>query len=411
MVSGSVDDLVASPDGEKALSAVAVPLFWEARVSGVLAVHSPFPNAFQESDRVLLETLSAQIASAMERIRLFESVEQEQRRLAAVLNAAADAILMLDPERRLLLANPAALQLFQGVEIRTGARLPAEHGFDPLLALLERAAVRGRQTQGEVDWPDKRTFVVQATPLEDGGLVAVLHDVSHFKDLDRVKNEFIATASHDLKSPITAILGYGELLGNAGPLNERQAEFAVRMRKAATQMHDLVLNLLELARIDLGMDLKLDTCDVLDLLTGATDELRTQASTKHQTLALIPLGGRVRIQGDPTRLRHVLRNLIGNAVKFTPEAGQITISVEASGDLAHIRIEDTGLGIAQADLPYIFDRFYRAQSEPARDIEGSGLGLAIVKSIVELHDGRLAVESEVGRGSCFTVSLPMVRNT
>jgi signal transduction histidine kinase len=235
----------------------------------------------------------------------------------------------------------------------------------------------------------------------------MLHDVSHFKDLERVKNEFIATASHDLKSPITAVLGYSELLTRAGPLNERQEEFASRMRHAAVQMHELVSNLLELARIDLDVELKPEPCDMLDLLTAATDEMRVQAAAKSQALAFIPPAERLRIQGDPARLRTMLRNLIGNAVKYTPPGGQIVVSAEAIGQFAWVTVQDTGPGIQPADLPHVFEKFYRAQSAPTVEAEGSGLGLAIVKAIVERHGGHVTAESAPGAGSRFRFSLPL----
>jgi signal transduction histidine kinase/DNA-binding response OmpR family regulator len=409
ILAGSVDDLVAGSEERGPLSAstVAVPLLWEAAVGGVLAAHSPHPGAFQESDRMVLETLAAQVVSALERIHLFETVEQEQQRLAAVVNAAAGAILVIDGAGRVRLANPAGSRLFNGGELRPGQPLPRGRGYDGLIELLAQAARTGGPAQAEVEWADRRTFAALVAPVEEGGQVAVLHDVSHFKAVERVKNEFIATASHDLKSPITAVLGYGELLEKAGPLNERQAEFAGRMRKAAMQMHELVLNLLELARLDLGVDLKPEPCDMLELLAGATDEMRSQAGAKGQALALIPPEARLRVEGDSARLRHLLRNLIANAIKFTPPGGQITVTAELAGRFARVMVQDTGPGIPPGDLPHIFDRFYRVQAEPAVSVEGSGLGLAIVKAIVERHGGRVAAESVPGEGSRFSFTLPL----
>jgi signal transduction histidine kinase/CheY-like chemotaxis protein len=409
IIAGSVDDLVVAPAGRSQLSpsAAAVPLFWEAGVSGVLAVHAPRPNAFQESDRVLLETLAAQVASAMERIRLFETVEQEQRRLAAVLSAAAGAMLVLECDGRLRLANPAARELFAGDELRAGQPLPAGRGYDGLITLLRPTGQAQGPRQAQIEWPDGRIFTVLVSPVEEGGLVTVLHDVSYFKDLERVKNEFIATASHDLKSPITAMLGYGDLLAKAGPLNERQAAFADRMHKAAVQMRDLVSNLLELARIDLDVALRPEPCEMLDLLTGATDEFRPHAEAKGQALALLPPDMPLRINGDPTRLRQALRNLIGNAVKYTPSGGQITLTAEAEEGFVCVHVQDNGPGIAAADLPHLFEKFYRAHATEAGELEGSGLGLAIVKAIVEQHGGEVSVTSAPGQGSCFSFTLPL----
>jgi len=391
-------------------SSVAVPLFWEAEMSGVLAIHSLRPYAFQESDRVLLETVAAQVATALDRIRLFESVEQEERRLAAVLRGAADAILVMDTDGQLRLLNPAGYRLFttDHVEIKLGQPLPVQRGYDDLIKLLDQARQSGATEQGEIDWPDKRTLAVLITPIEDGGQVAVLHDVTHFKDLDRVKNEFIATASHDLKNPIASILGYSDLLEKAGPLNPQQGDFVNRIQKAAEQMHELVLNLLELARMDMGTELKLEPCSLSDLLVNMTDEFHPQAAAKQQTLTLLPLDSRPQVKGDVLRLRQVMRNLVGNAIKYTPVAGQVTVSAEIREQTVQVKIQDTGIGIPPADLPFIFDKFYRVQMDATEGIEGNGLGLAIVKSIVEKHRGQVSVESTVGQGTCFSFTLPLL---
>lgn len=412
-ISGVVEERVGTRAGvgmPPTQSSVAVPLFWEAEVSGVLAIHSLRPYAFQESDRVLLETVAAQVATALDRIRLFESVEQEEQRLAAVLRGAADAILVLDTEGRLRLLNPAGYRLFttDHVEIKLGQPLPSERGYDDLIKLLDQARQSGATEQGEIDWPDKRTWSVLITPIEDGGQVAVLHDVTHFKDLDRVKSEFIATASHDLKNPIASILGYSDLLEKAGALNTQQTDFVHRIQKAAEQMHELVLNLLELARMDMGTEIKLEPCDLSDLLVSVTDEFQPQAELKQQTLMLLPFEGRPRVQGDVLRLRQVMRNLVGNAIKYTPRTGQVTISAEIREQTVRIKIQDTGIGIPPADLPFIFDKFYRVQMDATEGIEGNGLGLAIVRSIVEKHNGQVSVESTVGQGTGFSFTLPVL---
>lgn len=389
-------------------SVIAVPMFWEAKVSGVLAIHSVRPNAFQESDRVVLENLAAQAAGALQRIRLFESVEQEQKRLAAVLYGAADAIMLLDEDARLLLVNPAAQRLFTDVETKLGQVLPRGQGYDALVELLDKAHHSGENIRGEIRWPDKRSFAVMITPFEEGGQVVVMHDVTHFKELDRVKNEFIATASHDLKGPITAIFGYSHLLEKAGPLNPQQDEYINRMQKAGKQMHELVQNLMELVRIDLGVDLKPEPADVRDLLASSIDEFYAQATTKQQSLTLLPLEGRPTINADIVRLRQALRNLVGNAVKYTPEGGSITVGAKVVRDsFVRVEVTDSGFGIPADDLPHIFDKFYRVHTEVTRDIEGNGLGLAIVKAIIDQHDGSVSVESEVGKGSCFTFTLPL----
>jgi len=387
-------------------SAIAVPLFWGAGASGVLAIHSNRPQAFQESDRVVLENLASQIAAALERIQLFESVEQEEQRLDAVLRAAADAILVIDNKNTLRLLNPAARRLFTDVETKIGHNLPNDKGYDELIRLLGTAAKSGAAERGEIAWPDKRTFAVVITPVEGGGQVAVLHDVTHFKDVERVKNEFIATASHDLKGPITAIVGYSQLLDKAGPLNSHQTEYVSRMQRATNQMLELVQSMLDLARIDLGVALNYEPISIRDLLSSVVDEYHSQALTRTQALSLEPFEGYPQVRGDSLRLRQAVRNLVGNAVKYTSPGGQITISTHSLPQAVQITVADTGFGIPATDLPFIFDKFYRVHTDETRDIEGNGLGLAIVKAIIEQHGGQIDVQSTVGAGSRFTLTVP-----
>jgi len=168
-----------------------------------------------------------------------------------------------------------------------------------------------------------------------------------------------------------------------------------------------VENLIELARIDLGIESKHEKCNLVELVVGVADEFKLQASAKNQTLTIIPTEERPLIKADPLRLRQVLRNLVGNAVKYTPVEGQVTVSTEIAKNMVNINIKDTGIGIAANDIPYIFDKFYRARSDETKDIEGNGLGLAIVKAVVEQHGGTISVESTLGAGSCFKVALPI----
>jgi len=389
------------------ISAVAVPIYAQDVISHVLAVYSQHQQEFEESDFVVLEMLASQVSATLERIRLFESVEREQHRLSAVLHAAADAILVIDEYGNLQIINPAAFQLFTDVETKVGHPLPKDKGYDDLIELLQQANKSGQVEKAEIFWPDERTFVVLVTPVDEGGQVAVLHDVSNFVDLERVKNEFIATVSHDLKNPIGAVLGFSDLMEKAGPLNDDQKEFVSRIKNASTQMHELVLNMLELIRIDLGAKLNLEPFDLHDLLNSAAHDLQAQAVAKGQSFNLVLPEGRPQTLGVVSRLRQVLNNLIGNSIKYTPSDGTITLEAEQQDSVVWVRVRDSGVGIPPEDLPYIFDKFYRVYLEETKDIQGNGLGLAIVKAIVDQHNGEITVESTLGEGSCFSFSIPL----
>jgi signal transduction histidine kinase len=224
-----------------------------------------------------------------------------------------------------------------------------------------------------------------------------------------VKNEFISTASHDLKNPIGVIAGFSDLITKAGPINETQAGFVQHIRSAATNMNELVQNLLELAKIDMGMELKRETVDINPLVSEVLEEFQPQAVVKGQKILLEEGKDLPKVQGDPLQLKQALRNLVGNAIKYTSAEGTIALSIEKDEGAVIIKVEDTGYGISSEDLPFIFDRFYRVRNGDVKDIEGNGLGLAIVKSVIEGHGGQISVESKPGEGSCFTFSLPLMQ--
>ena len=388
-------------------SLIAVPLMRSNQLIGALAILSPYANAFQESDRAVMETLATQVSSALERIGLFESVEQEQRRLLAVLRSAADAILVIDNEMCLTLANPAGENLFNDSEARLDQPISADPGYWELQALLEQARTSGLHQQGEVNWPDGRTFSVVVTPIEDQGQVAVLHDVSRFKALAQLKNDYIATASHDLKNPIMAVLGYNDLLTKAGPLNEMQVDFSHRISSAAVQMRELVLNLLEISRLESGAVMKIEKLNFHQLLTEIAKELDDQSKGKNLIVNLDLCEAQPQVMGDRTLLQQVIRNLLGNAIKYTPEGGNVTIKSQTAEKDLLVEFHDTGIGIPEKDLPYIFEKFFRVETDETKDIEGTGLGLTIVKSILQDHHGSISVQSRIGEGSVFIVKLPL----
>ena len=186
-----------------------------------------------------------------------------------------------------------------------------------------------------------------------------------------------------------------------------QTDFVQRIQQASNHMTELVENMLDLAKMDLGAETKFEVVDILLLLLEIVNEFKPQAEAKGQTLVLEKTGNNLHVQGDALKLRRALCNLVGNAIKYTPPDGSVNISTEIVEDNVTVRINDTGYGIPVADLPNLFKRFYRVRNNGHDDIEGNGLGLAIVKSIVQQHGGDVTVESEVGKGTSFRVSLPL----
>ena len=401
------DPLWRAGEGAAIRSALAAPIAGRYALLGLLLLTHEKENYFSSDHLYLLQAIASQAAIAIENSRLYASMLQEQKRLAAVLRHASEAILFLDEQGKPILMNPAGEQLFADQPVKFNQPLPAIREYEPFYKLIEEARKSQMPKLGEIAWHDKRTFTAYIAPIEDGGTVAILHDVSRFKDLDRIKNEFIATASHDLKNPLTSISGYAQLLGQTGTLNAEQKDFVERIRHSVENMSELVQNMMALAQSDLEAAQKHEPVDLKSLLAEMGREFAPQAKGKLQTLEANPPAQALVVEGDPLQLRQALRNLIGNAVKYTPQGGAIKVRCAEGANSAVIQVEDNGYGIPAADLPFIFNRFYRVRSGKASEVEGNGLGLAIVKSIVEAHGGQINVTSEVGKGTQFSVFLPL----
>jgi len=388
-------------------SAVVVPMFGRYHLLGLLLLTNEQTHYFKLEHLLLLQAICSQASIAIENAQLYEKMAHEQQRLAAVLQSAADAILMFDQEDRLSLVNLAGQKLFADYQATLGKALTPGSGYDSFLRLLEQARLCNASFSGEVEWSDQRVFSAAITPVQEGGCVVILHDVSHFKELEKVKDQFIATASHDLRNPITSINGFSHLLRQAGSLNDMQSDFVQRIQGAATTMSALVENMLDLAKMDMNLQPKQDLVDVAALLVKIADEFQPQAQAKNQELVLDQSASHSLVQGDELQLLQALRNVVGNAIKYTPNDGRITLWLEHEADKINIKIKDTGYGIPDSDLPHVFDRFYRVRNNGHDEIEGNGLGLAIVKSTARQHGGDVIVESEPGKGSCFTLTLPV----
>jgi signal transduction histidine kinase len=212
--------------------------------------------------------------------------------------------------------------------------------------------------------------------------------------------------AHDLRTPLTTIQGYVDLLPRAGTLTEQQRDYITRMQRSMSAVTQLVSDLVDVSRIELGLDLDMVTADLESIITDAVEESRSVAEDKELDLQVRMPKGLTSLSCFPRRVHQAVSNLVSNAVKYTSPQGHITVDVEETENHIAISVTDDGLGIPAADQPYVFDKFFRVDLPETRDIPGSGLGLSIVKSVVEQHGGRVWLESAHGRGSTFTLLLP-----
>jgi two-component system NtrC family sensor kinase len=333
----------------------------------------------------------------------------ELQKLDTIVEHIEDGVIILDDQSNILLINPAARREFGLWQDDAVKGKPVSDVLPhPDLKILLSESINNPMPHNEITFEDGRVLSAQCTPIPRIGVAVTMQDITYLKQIDRLKNEFVQTVSHDLRSPLTAILGYVDLLDRVGPVNEQQREFIKRVQNSVKSITSLVNDLLELGRIEAGFDTQKEMVSLEGIIRYTLETLTGQITDKKLDLQLNLPKDIPQMRVNPIRMRQMLDNLIGNAIKYTPSGGEITIKVEVQNEQVILRISDTGPGIPPAEQPHIFEKFYRASNVP-KGVGGSGLGLSIVKSIVDNHQGRIWVESLLGQGSSFTVVLPLYK--
>jgi two-component system NtrC family sensor kinase len=385
-------------------SLLYVPLRVRGKMIGVLGVDNrKAGRTMTAQDQTVMMAMADYAAIAVDNAQLYQESEAERGKLETILTQTESGVMVLDPENRIVLINRAARRIY-GVEGDVAGRSLVEVTEDPRLLALVRMGSEAPRRE-ELEAPDGRIFSALRSLIPEVGQAIVMHDITHLKELDRIKSEFVTTVSHDLRSPLTAILGYVELIERAGSVNDQQREFIRRVRLSVDQMTRLVSDLLDLGRIEAGLDAAREVTPISVLARYALDGLRSAAEVKQLAVEPTLPDDLPMVRGDPFRLRQMIGNLLENAIKYSPSGGQVQMWAEAEGDQVILHVRDFGPGIPPSDQPYLFDKFFRASNVP-EDVIGTGLGLSIVKSIVDNHQGRIWVESKLGEGSTFTVVLP-----
>ncbi|MCC7209866.1 MAG: response regulator [Anaerolineae bacterium] len=391
-------------------SAVYVPLRAKGDVIGILSADNRLePRSFDQQDVQLLSILADFAAVAIENARLYAETSLERDTLDAIMRDTDDYVIVIDAHERVLFCNPTAREAFSVTRTDFVGRPLNEVIRNPeIVTLFEKDALVGRSRRSEITLNrngSERTLNAQLTIIGGIGRALVMQDITLLKQIDKAKSDFVATVAHDLRSPLTAILGYTELLQRAGPMNEQQDKFVEQITSSVQSITVLITELLELSRIEAGFNIDLEPVSLPAITQQSLRDLNHHLNVKQHRLEWIAAPELPFVNGNPLRLRQMISNLVGNAIKYTPDSGQIAITMWSEQDLVFWRISDSGIGIPAEDQPYVFDKFYRTE-RAVNEYDGTGLGLSIVRSIVEQHHGRIWLESRENEGTIFTVVLP-----
>jgi len=349
--------------------------------------------------------------------RRLGELEIDRARMAAILAGMVEGVLVVDGEGRLRLVNEAARRMLN-LETNLIGRHYVEAVRQPGVVRQLGAALTGEQgppIEVPIDAPGAqggpRIFRAQATPASAaaGGAVLVLHDISDLRRIDRVRRDFVANVSHELRTPLTAVRGYVEALLE-DPTDDERRKFLEVIDRHTGRMERLVSGLLRLARLDaLQETADLQPVQVEPLFRSLSADLSEHAERRHVALTTHIEGDAGTIQADGTKLHDALRNLVENAVNYSPEGGTVELGARISGGRVLLTVSDRGPGLPDADLERVFERFYRVDNSRTHDPGGTGLGLSIVRHLIELHGGRVYAANRRDGGAVFTIELPHKR--
>lgn len=392
-------------DDEITGSALVVPLLYQERINGLLALHHTQVRYFDESHLALAAGIAGQAAIALENARLFTEVKEERESLFKLINGMPIPVLVVDRADQVVLANQSARQRLPLKQVDVS--LDAVTGGELLKEALEELRQRV-DTRIEVKWPDGRTYNVSTSDVPKVGAVVAMDDITHLKELDAMKSQFVETVSHDLKNPLGVMLGFAQLLESEKNLSESGQASLQGIKRSGQHMQNLITDLLDLARIEAGIAGTLAPHDLVRVVLETLPDFALKIEEKNLHLTTDLPFERVKVLANKVRLSQIVSNYVGNAVKYSFAGGEIRVKLVRKDGSVVFSVTDAGPGIAPARQAQLFQKFYRVPEVGAATGEqGTGLGLSIVKAIVEGYGGRVWVESEVGQGSTFGCVLPI----
>ncbi len=370
-------------------------------------------------DRIVLEREAQALRLAKE--KSLRDIATEKGKIRTIINCMPDGVLVADKDEGIVLTNPATARML-GLDEKSLVGQPLFKSIkdDRLVSLIREAArlegrdLRGISSEISIEGDPPVCLRAHACPVksDDGevlGSVTVLEDISYLKELDQMKSDFVSMVSHDLRSPLATIDQQLCVIkeGIAGEVTEKQLEIIEKVRTRIRGLLTFTRNLLDLSKIEAGKTpLYKEPLKLGEIAEKVAESLRQEAQKKDVAMEVTLADDLPVIYGDRDHMEMVFANLVSNAIRYTPAGGRVAVKMEADGNHLKAEVADTGIGIPKADLPRIFDKFYRAQMDMRRRLDGSGLGLFIVKNVVEAHFGTIEVQSEVGRGTTFKVQIP-----
>jgi two-component system phosphate regulon sensor histidine kinase PhoR len=384
---------------------IARPLTGITTAARAIASGSPprFPRSGIPDIDALVQALRQMHQQLADR---FDELRREQAETAALVESMVEGVIAADERGRIVTANPAARSLLGYDLLDVLPDLPELFRVKAAREVVD-AVLLGQSVQDREVELDGRLVLLNARPLPAGGAVLVIHDLTELRRLEAIRRDFVANVSHELKTPLTSISGYAETLLSLPPEPEMARVFLGTILTNARRMQRLVDDLLDLSRIESGrwQPNRIEV-DVAAAAREAWTVVSARPESRQVEFAVEVQPDAEKLCADPDAMRQVLTNLLDNSLRHTPAGGSIACLSRRDGDGTVIAVRDNGAGITREHLPRIFERFYRADTARSRQEGGTGLGLAIVKHLVEAHGGRVAAESERGRGTTVTCWFP-----
>lgn len=335
----------------------------------------------------------------------------KQNQLEGLLQGMADGVLAVNEQGEILFLNQSARQLLEKPGLSNGSRLEGSLLISRIANLMKGAIDKGEAKKESVGGAaNEKQYLVYVSPIEgpERSALAVITDVTRMRKLEQMRSEFVANVTHELKTPLTSIRGSIELLKSSDRDEETRRYFYEVLDIEAERLHHLIDDMLVLSQIENAKeDPSSRRCSVKNELQSCIDRLQPTAEKSSVTLSL-QADSSLFVSCSPTRFQQLFSNLIENGIKYNKPSGNVTVTAQKQRKMVLVRVKDTGIGIAPEHFDRLFERFYRVDTSRSREIGGTGLGLSIVKHLAALYGGEVAVESEVGKGSTFSVWLPLI---